>query len=576
MIKDKDYLYSYWQYLKKSKGKLMFATFLIPLITFLHLFQPILIKFGIDAAVVDKDLGRVYFWGGCFGGVLILEYVCRSLQGFMFQLIGQQTIKDIRQDLYGYILHFSPSYFDKMPIGTLTSRLTSDMESLNESFASGLITLIGDVLTLIGIIFAMYYLSPKLTFISVLVLPILFVVVNFFRIKLRYFFNKIRSTMGVLSGFLEEYLNGISIVHIFQQEKSVYKQFDDTNDTYRKSTIGAVIYEACLYSLVEGMGFVLIAVIIWFGWQQQLMGVITIGVLVAFIDYIHKFFAPLKEISNKFATLQHALAALEKIFGIFAVKDFVSTGSRKLTNKCGHIVFDDVSFSYKGHENKKVLRHLSFEVKPKQVVALVGPTGSGKTSVSRLISRMYEGYEGSITLEGYSLLDYDLKSLRSQIAVVTQDVQLFSTSVMFNITLGNEAINPELVRSCCEKIGLDLFINTLENGYDTVLENGADSLSAGQAQLISFVRALVSPAPIVLLDEATSSVDSLSEKLIQEATDLIFEDKTVIVVAHRLSTIKKADTIIAIKNGEIIESGSHEILMKEDGFYAKLFNMQFS
>ncbi len=576
MKHDKRYLLNYWQYLKRHRFLLGVALALIPLLSFFNLAQPYLVKKAIDDAILVGDLPLLQIITMLFGCCVLFDFLSRTLQVFLFQYIGQKTVQDIRADLFQHVLNLSARYYDRTPLGVVTSRLTSDIESLNESFASGLVTLLADLLTLIGIIVVMFLLSPKLTLITILILPPMVVVVNFFRIKLRAAFEMIRTTLGKMNGYIQEQFQGVSVLQLFQQEQHSIKRFKRLNQTYKQSTLSSVSYDAMLYSLIDSLNSILIAVVIWYGWGQYQADFVTLGVLVAFVDYIHRFFTPLKEISTKFAILQHALASLDKIFSTFDIQDYVRSGKQRLVSFEGNITFDNVSFAYKGFEDKVVLSDVSFSLKKGDLLALVGPTGSGKTTVLRLLSKLYDGYTGTITLDSYDLATLDLADTRRSIAVVNQETTLFSNSIAFNITLGNSAISSDAMVEAAKQVAIHEFIMSLPGGYDYCLEKGNQSLSAGQAQLISFARALASDSPVILLDEATASVDSVAEEAIQKGLDVLLAQKTAIVVAHRLSTVQHADIILAFNEGKVIECGNHKTLIKQAGFYANLFNMQFA
>jgi ATP-binding cassette subfamily B protein len=574
--KDIHYLKRYWACLRVYKGLLALAFVLIPLLTVVHLMQPYLLKVGIDTYILTKDISGLYKLSMSFAVVVVLEFIFRSMQSYLFQYIGQKTVTAMRSDLFRHILSLSSSYFDQTPVGQMTTRLTSDMESLNESFSSGMVTLLSDLLIVVSIIGVMFYLNAPLTCVVLVFVPLIVVVLNFFRKKLRSYFARMRDTMGHLNALLQEQLQGVHVIQMFRRESKNDQEFEQYNREFRKTVIASVSYDAILYSFVEALSSVVIAVLIWAVFDDYLGGsAITLGLLVAFIDYVQKLFAPLKDLSSKFTFLQNALASLEKIFGAFDVDEHILSGKKSIENFSGDIRFEKVHFAYPGYEDKPILKDISFEMKPKQVVALVGPTGSGKTSVSRLISRLYDGYEGQIFLDNVEIRELNLAQLRSKIAVVLQDLYMLSRSVAFNITLGNPHITKEQMIHAAELAQVDTFIRKLPQGYETLLDHKNNSLSQGEAQLISFARALASDAPIVLFDEATSSVDSINEQLIQRSVDNLLKKKTVLVIAHRLSTIQKADLILALKDGKIIERGTHEELLAIDGFYAKLFKMQF-
>ena len=573
--KDSAYIKQYWQYLKPHKRLLGLSVGLIPVISFLHIVQPLLMKHGIDSNIMTKGLPGLTKTAALLALCISGEFILRATQAYMFQYIGQHSVTEIRKNLFTHVLDFSMTYFDKTPQGTITSRLTSDIESLNDSFASGVVTIVADILTVTGILIAMFMLSVKLTLVTLIVVPPLIIIVQFCQKRLRYHYNNIRSTLGQLNAAIQEQLEGIVIVQLFNRQVKNLGAIKALNREYRRSTTSSVIYDAFLYSFMESLGSVMIAVIIWVGWGQHQGGYLTLGLLVAFIDYIIKFFQPLKEMSNKVAILQHALAALEKIFGTFTIKDAIPKGQTQLPKIKGNIKVNNVSFAYPGHEEKAILNQISFHMPPGKVVAIVGPTGSGKSTINKLITNMYQGYSGDITLDGINVKEIAPQSLGHAISSVTQDVQLFSDTVRFNITMGNDAISDDAIWDALEGVQAQELVKSWKKGLDTVLSNRGMGLSAGQAQLIAFARALAADTPIVFLDEATAAIDSLSEQKIQAAIEVILKKKTVLVIAHRLSTIRMADTILAMKNGRIVESGNHDNLMDQNGFYAKLFRVQF-
>lgn len=572
---DRQYLCAYLNYLKKYKTPLAVGLASIPIISLAHIAQPLIIKYAIDFVFIKKTAEKLPLIAGLLSLAVSVEFGLRSLQSFLFQYIGQHTVTDIRKDLFQHITSFKLSYFDKTPQGILTSRLTSDLESLNDSFSTGVVTLIADILTVIGVLATMFYLSVELTLITLLISPPLFIFVNVCRKQLRIQFNRIRTTIGKLNASIQEQLDGHTIIQQYNREAYNADMFDTLNTAYRRATISSVTYDALLYSIIESMASITLGVVIGYALGFSNSDAITIGLLVAYIDYIQKFFQPLKEISNKFAILQHALASLEKIFGLFNVTETIAKKEPQLTAFTGNILFENVSFHYPSHPKKQILRHASFHVKKGQTIAIVGPTGSGKSTIVKLLLGLYDGYSGSIKLNGQELSAYDPTSLRSFIATVGQDAQLFNRSVQFNITLGNPAISRDDALKAIELANAQHIIDKLPQGIDTQLSQFGNRLSAGEAQLISFARALACPAPLILLDEATANIDSTNEHAIQTATAALLHQRTVIVIAHRLSTIQHADCILALNNGQIIESGSHSNLMQANGFYARLYRMQF-
>ena len=572
---DKEYLIQYLKYLKRYKLPLTIGLISIPLISLAHISQPLIIKYAIDNIFLPKNSEKLLLVTMLLTLSVISEFSLRSLQSFLFQFIGQHTVTDIRKDLFRHVTSLKMSYFDKTPQGVLTSRLTSDLESLNDSFATGVVTLIADFLTIIGVLIAMFYLSVELTLVTLAISPPLFIFVNVCRKQLRVQYNRIRSTIGKLNASIQEQLEGLGIIQQYNRQNFNATQFDILNTAYKKATISSVVYDALLYSIIESMASVTLGVVIGYALGFKNGDLISIGLLVAFIDYIQKFFQPLKEISNKFAILQHALASLEKIFGLFKVTDVMPYKDQQLTSFKGEISFKSLSFHYPSHPDKPILDNISFNVRPGQTIAIVGPTGSGKSTIVKLLLGLYEGYAGSILLDQYELRDTNTKSIRNHIATVGQDAKLFNRSVLFNITLGNPLISREDALQAIKLANAEHVIDGLPNGIDSPLNQFGHQLSSGEAQLISFARALASPCPLILLDEATANIDTINEHAIQKATSELLNQRTVIVIAHRLSTIQHSDHIIALKNGKIIESGTHSQLISNHGFYSKLYSMQF-
>lgn len=574
--RDLSYLKRFWPYVKPQRLALFLGLIIVPLITLVHLAQPILIQRGIDDYILKGDLSGLSGVAGLFGLCVMLELIFRSSQSYIFQLVGVKSVTKLRDDLFGHILGQSSSYYDKTPTGKLVTRVTSDIEALNETFSSGVVTLIADILTVLGILGCMLWLSPKLTLITLLAVPPLFIIVNHFKKKLRAYYGEIRTTVARLNAYLQEQLEGYQIVQLFQREKRNYAGFQAENQAYKKANLGSIRNDALLYSSMEGVTSVVIVVMIYAGAVELGQGTITLGLLVAFIEYIRKFFQPLKELAGKFAILQAALAALEKIFSSFDIQTEIASGSKTLSKQEISLSFKNVSFSYPGHEDKPVLKDVSFTIEPGQTVAIVGPTGSGKSTISKLVSHLYPGYSGEIVLNQTELKDLDLNSLRHSVGFVNQDVQLFSDTVQFNIGLGNPEITSDEIVEAAKLAQADKFIQTLPSGYKTKLSSSSEGLSAGQAQLISIARAIAIKSPFLVMDEATASVDSLVERDLQTAISNLLKTKTVLVIAHRLSTIKKADKILALKAGEIIESGTHEELLEKNGYYSKLYRVQFA
>jgi len=571
-MNDISYIKSYWGYLRKSRRLLILALTIVPFISFAHLVQPIIIQHGIDHYILEDNYNGFITITIIFFGAITFEFLLKTLQVFLFQYIGQVTVKHIRKDLYLYCLNLPQSYFDKTPIGTVSTRLTTDVEALNESFASGLVTLLTDIITVIGIFVAMAFLNLKLSLYALILIPLLLVIVNFFRIKLRQCFNTSREALSSLNSFLQENLQGIEVVQLFKREWLSLNTFKAYNDTYKNESIRAVHYDSVLYSLIETLSSVMIGLLIWVSLPEIQSGAMTLGVLIAFIDYINKLFTPLKDFSNKFAVLQNALSALEKIFTTFNIQEKKNTSLEIHNSFQSSIVFKDLTYSYPGHR-KKVLKDLSFSISKGDIIGIVGPTGSGKSTIIRVLSGLYTHYKGSITIDGKEISQLSEKSLGSLMTTVSQHVSIFSNTIRFNITLGRDIPEDRLMR-VTKALQLEKLYNKFDHGLDTVLSQGSKHLSKGESQLISFARALVSEAPILVLDEATASLDSLTESIISKSLEVLSNNKTIIIIAHRLSTVKNADTIYVLRDGNFIEHGNHRDLLSKNGFYAKLYKLQ--
>ena len=572
---DKAHLSKYVKYLKKYPVQLWISIALIPTITAITVLQPYLIKVGIDHHIIKKDWPGLIPITLLFGACVVIEFLSKAIQSYLFAYIGQKSVSDIRRDLFSHILKLPSHFFDQTPLGIITARLTNDIETLNESIASGLVTLIGDLLTLISIIVMMFLLSPKLTLITLCIIPILFLIVNHFRIVLRDAFNKSRTLIGKKTGYLQEQIQGISTIQLFQREYQNFQEYKVMNKAYKESVVKAVTYDALLYSIIEALSSIVIAGLIWVACGSPQTSIISLGLLIAFIEYIRKFFTPLKELSTKFVTLQHALSALEKIFNTFSIETEKETGTQTLSSPKGHIQLKNIHFSYPGEDQKPVLNGVSFELTPGSVVAIVGSSGSGKTTLSKLLLRLYTPTSGSITLDGIPIQNLTLKNLREQFSTVTQEIYLLPETIAFNIGFNQPGITQDDIQNAAKAVGVHDLIQKLPNGYNTWINTSNHQLSKGEAQLITLARVLCAKAPIVLMDEATASVDTIWEKKIEKAVQTILQKKSVLVIAHRLSTIQKVGTILAMRDGQIIETGSHEQLMDQKGFYYALFNMQF-
>jgi ATP-binding cassette subfamily B protein len=483
-------------------------------------------------------------------------------------------VRDIRVVLYRHILKLRLKFYDRTPIGTLVTRNVSDVEQLSDVFSEGMAAMIGDVLQLAFILGYMLYIDWKLTLVSLSMFPLLFVSTYIFKEKIKSSFQEVRTAVANLNAFVQEHITGMSIVQIFNNEAREMRKFEKINQEHTRAQIRSVLYYSIYFPVAEVIGAAGTGLLVWYGAKGVLNEDITLGALIAFIMYIAMFFRPIRQIADRFNTLQLGVVSTDRILKLLDSQELISdTGDYAPANIKGDVQFERVWFAYNNEE--WVLRDISFQVKAGQTVAFVGATGAGKTSIINLLSRFYEINKGVIRVDGHDLKEYDLSALRQHIGVVLQDVFLFSGSIADNITLGNKDITPEQIWEAAELVGADKFIQRLPGGLDyKVMERGA-TLSVGQRQLISFVRAMVYDPKIIILDEATSSVDSETEELIQYAIQQLMQGRTSIVIAHRLSTIQKADKIIVMDRGEMKESGTHDELLQNAGFYTQLYKMQY-
>jgi ATP-binding cassette subfamily B protein len=510
-------------------------------------------------------------------GLLIIQAVVQYGHTYLSGWIGQYIVRDIRLKLYRHLLGLRLKFFDKTPIGRLVTRNVSDVEQLSDVFSQGLAAMIGDALQILVILGMMFAMSWKLTLVSLATLPLLFLSTYIFKEKVKVAFNEVRNAVSNLNSFVQEHVSGMSIVQIFTAEKREYEAFEEINKEHKKANIRSVLYYSIYFPVAEVIQATGIGLLVWYGSKGVINEIetgISLGMLVAFILYIQMFFRPIRLIADRFNTLQMGIVSSSRILNLLDNKEHIPNNGDLQPEKIeGDIKFKNVDFAY--NEDETVLRDISFEVKEGETVALVGATGAGKSSVINLLSRFYDIQSGSITINEEDIKNYDLDYLRRNIGVVLQDVFLFSDTIEYNITLGNPDITQEQLQHAAEIVGAKKFIEKLPGGFQyNVMERGA-TLSVGQRQLISFVRALVYDPKIIVLDEATSSVDTETEELIQSAIEKMMKGRTSIVIAHRLSTIQSADKIIVLDKGEIKETGTHNELLEKDGFYAQLHAMQY-
>ena len=536
--------------------------------------RPILIRQTVDEEINKGDFQGLLNMFIILIVLLIVQSFVQFSHTYNSGWLGQQVIKDIRVGLFRHISRLRLKYFDNTPIGRLVTRNISDVETLADVFSEGFAGIVADSLQLIFIVGVMLFIDWRLTLISLSTLPLLLISTYVFKEKIKVTFNQVRTAVSNLNAFLQEHITGMSIVQIFNSEKKEMEKFRQINREHRKANVRSVFYYAVYFPISEIISASALGLLVWYGARGVLMEHVTLGILIEFIMYIQMFFRPIRQIADRFNTLQMGIVSSDRIFGVFDTDEFISnTGKLKPENIRGNVEFKNVWFAY--NDPEYILKNISFKVKEGETLALVGATGAGKSSVINLLSRFYEINKGSIKVDGIDIKEYDLDYLRSNIAVVLQDVFLFSNTIFENITLGNPSITKEKVIEAAELVGARKFIERLPGGFEfNVMERGA-TLSVGQRQMISFVRALVFDPKIIVLDEATSSVDSETEELIQEAIEKLMKGRTSIVIAHRLSTIQKADKILVMEKGEIKEEGKHEQLITLDGYYAQLHKMQY-
>jgi ATP-binding cassette subfamily B protein len=569
------------RYLKPYLRFLIVALVLTLVVNLLGTLQPKFTEYAIDWFIIPRKLEGLGILVGLYVGVQFLRLVLSYFQTVLLNTVGQYAMFDIRRELYDKLQHQEVAYYDQNPVGRIMTRLTSDVDSLNELFTQGATDLLGDLVMIVAIISVMLWMDVRLTLVTLLTVPMLFAATTWFRRGARRGYDMVRTRLARINAFLQEHFAGAQTVQIFNAETKSLKKFQSINEEYRRANIETIFYYAVFFPLVDLIGAVGVALIIWYGGYRVMQNtpghtVLTLGALVAFIQYSGFLFQPIRDISDKYNVLQAAVVASHRIFRTLDLPITILSPSepKKAGRARGHIEFRNVWFAYKGED--WVLKDVSFTVEPGQSVALVGHTGSGKTTITNLLMRFYDIQQGQILLDGVDLRDWDLKSLRQNFAVVLQEVFLFSGTVEGNIRLGRSEISEERVQWAAQEVHADRFINRLKDGYKAEVRERGAGLSVGQKQLVSFARALAFDPALLILDEATSSIDTETEQLIQRAIERVMRDRTSIVVAHRLSTIQNADRIIVLHHGEIREQGTHQELLAERGLYWKLYKLQYA
>ena len=557
------------------KAKFGLLTILTISLAFLAPIQPLLIQLTIDQYIIPGDTSGLHMMVVILFSLIFFQVLVQYSHTYLSGWLGQSIVRDIRAKVYKHILSLRLKFYDKTPIGRLVTRTISDTETLSQVFTDGVASMLGDLLQLFAILGIMFYANWKLALITLSTFPILIVATYIFKEGMKSAFNDVRTSVSNLNSFVQEHITGMSIVQIFNSEKREYEKFKQINKGHLKANLKAVMYNAVYFPVAEVVAASGTGLIIWFGAKEVLADEgVTLGLLTAFIMYVGRFYRPIRMLADKFNILQMGIVSSDRLLKVLNNQEQIQdSGSLTVDQLDGNVKFDNVWFAYS--EEEYVLKNINIEINKGETVAFVGATGAGKSSIINLLCRFYEINKGFIHIDGTDIREYKLTSLRHHIGIVLQDVFLFSGSIAYNISLGNPKITRDQMRKAAEAVGALPFIEKLPNGFDhNVMERGV-SLSVGQRQLISFVRAMVYDPQIIILDEATSSVDSETEELIQKAIEQLMKGRTALVIAHRLATIKNADKIIVLDKGEIKESGKHDALLALDGWYTKLHQMQY-
>ena len=562
-------------YVRPYRWQLGLAVFLLVSGSLLQLLLPVMIQIGIDKYLVTKDFSGLPHIALGYVGILIAVFILQYVQMYITMLIGQKVQYDIRMQIFKHLQKLHLGFFDKNPVGRLVTRVTNDVNVLDEMFSSGLVSVFGDIITLVGIVVALLYYNWKLALLTFMVLPLLVLATVIFRKKVREIYRQVRLKLARLNAFVQEHISGMTIIQLFTREAATFDKFSTINADLRSAHLKSIYYYAVFFPVVEIISSLSMAILIYYGGVQISAEMLTFGELVAFIQLVQRFYNPIRDLAEKYNILQSSMASSERIFKLLDTSPEFSddgNGTRPKEFK-GRIEFENVSFAYNSGED--VLKDVTFSVEPGEKVAIVGATGAGKTSLISLLFRFYDYQKGSIKLDGVELKEMPSSTIRSQLGLVLQDVFIFSGDYAGNIRLGSDDITDEQLIDALRKVNLHDFVINQEGGLGAEVKERGATLSTGQKQLLSFARALAFNPNILVLDEATSSVDTATERMIQRALDKLLENRTAIIIAHRLSTIEKADKIIVLHHGRLREIGRHHELLEKKGIYYKLHQMQF-
>lgn len=563
------------QYLRPYRKWLVLALVILLLSSLLQLAGPYVIKLAIDKYIAVGDVHGLGRLATLYAMLLVIQFFATWGQIYLMEWIGQKAMYDLRMKVFQHIQTLTMDFYDRNPVGRVITRVTTDINALNELFSSGVVSIIGDVFTILGIIGVMFAINPGLAAISLVSLPLLIIATIIFRVKVRNAYREIRRLIARLNAFVQEHISGITVVQNYVREKEVYERFKDVNRELMDKNHRSIIYYAVFFPVVELISAISLGIIIWYGGGRVIQGAMTFGTLVAFSQYMEMFYRPIRDLSDKYNILQSAMAASERVFKLLDTKPAFEAplAPARSDGLSGNIQFKDVWFAY--NKDEWILKDINLDIKAGEKVAFVGATGSGKTSLTNMILRFYDYQKGSILLDGQELKEFDGETIRKNISLVLQDVFLFGGTIEDNIRLGNNNITTEQIRKAAEDVNLLHLGNGMRHGLDTNVGERGGLLSVGQKQLVSFARALAYNPRILILDEATSSVDTETEVIIQKATETLMKDRTSIIIAHRLSTIKKVDKIVVVHKGQIREIGTHNELLAKKGIYWNLYQLQY-